>query len=125
MAEIDKEVIWTSLFGQAVPVPQHEGKDGSPMITGENNPLPMKILGGNVEEQLTQADAVGGTLTFDANIKSIGIFNRDTVNDGIFNVNGIDITVPPETPFEANIGGTPRATVTVTGSTSYIVTRYV
>jgi hypothetical protein len=39
-------------------------------------------------------------------------------------VNGINITVPAGEVFKASYGGTPRATVTVTGSTSYILTRY-
>lgn len=85
----------------------------------------VKLMGSNVEEQLTETDVVTGTLTFAANIKTIEIYNTDTVNNGVFNVNGIDIAVPKNDSFQANIGGTPRATVTVTGSTSYIVTRYV
>lgn len=125
----DKQLIWTSHIGQDVPIPQHEKADGSMALTGERNPLPVQIAGnegGNkVEEQLTQANASSGTLTFADVLKTVSIFNTDTANAGVFNVNGIAITVPPNTPFEANIGGTPRKTVTVTGSTSYIVTRYV
>jgi hypothetical protein len=83
------------------------------------------VAGSKVEEQKTEADAVTGTLTFAENIQFIGIYNRDTVNDGVFNVNGINLTVPKGESVDFHVGGTPRATVTVTGSTSYIVTRYV
>lgn len=38
-------------------------------------------------------------------------------------VNGINITIPASTPFEANIGGTPGNTVTVTGATSIYIVR--
>ena len=134
--------------------PQHKLPDGSFIDTGEINPLPTKddlvlaklaemdtkigatntrlngvldtnMAGGKVEEQLTEADSVTGTLTFSNNIQYIGICNTDSTNTGIFNVNGFDIHVPASESFEANIGGTPSTAVNVSGSTSYIVTRYV
>lgn len=76
-------------------------------------------------EQLTQANAVGGVLTFSNTIDTIEIYNTDTTNMGIFTINGIDIHVPANSSFEAAIGGTPSANITVSGATSYIVTRYV
>jgi hypothetical protein len=78
-----------------------------------------------VAEQHTQADAVSGVLTFSDNISWIGIYNTDTVNNGVFTVNGIAITVPKGDTFQDGIGGTIGKTVSITGSTSYIVTRYV
>jgi hypothetical protein len=125
MPQRDKALLYTPLLGQVAPLPQHEKTDGSMALTGEQNPLPVQMIGGStVQEQLTQDDATDGTLTFSETLNSIGIFNVDSTNTGVFNVNGINLTIPPNTPFEANIGGTPRKTVTVTGSTSYIVTRY-
>lgn len=82
------------------------------------------LTGTKVEEQLTETDAVTGTLTFSENITSIGIYNTDSTNNGFFTVNGIDIIVPAGEYFEANIGGTPSNTVTVSGATTYIVTRF-
>jgi len=76
-------------------------------------------------EQKTQADSVSGTLTFTEDIMSIEIYNRDTTNDGVFNVNGINITVPKGDIVEYEVAGTPSKTVTVTGSTLYIVSRMV
>lgn len=86
--------------------------------------LGITLSGSNVVEQKTQANAVTGTVTFAADVKHLEIYNTDTVNDGVFNINGINITVPKGGTFKASYGGTPRATVTVTGSTAYILTRY-
>lgn len=86
------------------------------------------IKGTTVVEQKTQADAVAGVVTFAANVETLEIYNVDGTNTGVFTVNGINITVPssavhPQT-FKATFGGTASPTVTVTGSTSYILTRY-
>lgn len=76
-------------------------------------------------EQLTQANAVTNILTFSDTIDTIEIYNTDTTNMGIFTINGIAIHVPANSSFEAAIGGTPSTSVTVSGATSYIVTRYI
>jgi hypothetical protein len=85
----------------------------------------MTLTGSKLAEQKTEANVVTGTLTFTENIQYIGIYNRDTVNDGVFNVNGIDITMPAGESERFEMSGTPRATVNVSGSTSYIVSRFV
>jgi hypothetical protein len=82
------------------------------------------ISGSIVAEQKTQANAVTGTVTFSKGIDTLEIYNVDATNQGVFNINGINITVPAGKSFKASFGGTPRTTVTVTGSTSYILTRY-
>jgi hypothetical protein len=92
--------------------------------TGANGAPNVQLVGSLVAEQKTQADAVAGTVTFTNNVLHLEIYNVDATNQGIFNVNGINITVPAGEVFKASYGGTPRATVTVTGSTSYILTRY-
>ena len=76
-------------------------------------------------EQLTEADVVLGVLTFSANIVCIEIYNTDATNSGTFTVNGIDIVVPATKSFMSPIGGTTSATVSITGATTYIVSRYV
>lgn len=83
------------------------------------------IAGNTVEEQLTNLQASAGKITFTKNIEYVSIFNTDATNIGIFNINGININIPPNTYAEFKIGGTPRNYITVTGSTKYIVTRYV
>lgn len=40
MAEINKDIIYTSSIGANVPLPQHEKADGQMALSGENNPLP-------------------------------------------------------------------------------------
>ncbi|MFC3768348.1 hypothetical protein [Paenibacillus sp. GCM10012303] len=83
-----------------------------------------------LSEQKTQADAVSGTVTFSKPVSLIEILNLDEINAGVFNVNGFDCHVPkgPNTGqgtlFAAKMGGTPRTTVQVSGSTSYILTTY-
>lgn len=42
-----KDLIYTTLFGVAVPVPQHEKLDGTFVETGEKNPLPTTLAGSN------------------------------------------------------------------------------
>jgi hypothetical protein len=84
------------------------------------------VTGNILVETQTEADAVGGVLTFAQDIHYIEILNRDAVNDGVFTVNGIDIFVPKASPFSSTgIAGTVGKTVTVTGSTSYVVNQYV
>ena len=84
-----------------------------------------QIAGSLLEEQLTNLQAVAGVLTFAEEIRFIEIYNRDVTNTGVFLVNNISITVPADSVVDFQIGGTPSKTVTVTGSTSYIVSRYV
>lgn len=86
-------------------------------ITGS---LPDETL----QEQLTETDVVAGVLTFTENIFCVEIYNTDTVNKGTFTVNEIDIVVPSLKVFKSAVGGTPSTEVTVSGATSYIVSRY-
>lgn len=90
----------------------------STSITGS---LPKDILA----QQKTQADAVAGVLTFSANISVIEIYNTDATNAGVFTVNGLAINVPAGKSYMTAIGGTPGPTVSITGATTYIVSRYV
>lgn len=83
-----------------------------------------QLSGSNLQEQKTEANAVGGVLTFSQTITTVEIYNTDVTNSGTFVVNGITIKVPADKVFKSAIGGTPSATVTVSGATSYIVSRY-
>ena len=83
----------------------------------------LNIKSSSLQEQLTETDAITGTLTFSDFIKEIGIYNRD-VSEGVFTVNNLAITIPADTSFQAEIGGTPSKTIDVTGSSSYIIGRY-
>lgn len=83
------------------------------------------IPGDTLEEQLTEADLVGGDLTFSAVITYVEIVNRDTGNVGTFTVNGVVITVDPQVAYgPVKVAGTESATVAVSGSTTFIVSRY-
>ena len=91
--------------------------------TTDDDALVTQLSGSTLAEQLTQADAAAGVLTFSDNIEYIEIYNTDTTNAGVFTVNGIDIIVPADEVWSGKVGGTPGATVTVTGATTYIVSR--
>jgi len=84
----------------------------------------IKLSGSTLAEQQTQDDAAAGVLTFTANFSTIEIYNTDATNPGTFEVNGITINVPATKVFKGAIGGTPGATVTIAGATTYIVSRY-
>lgn len=93
------------------------------MLSG-NNFNNVMVTESKVMEQKTQADAVAGVVTFSDGITILEVYNTDATNAGVFLINGIDITVPASGSFKASFGGTPQKTVTVTGSTAYILTRY-
>lgn len=100
-----------------------EGKDGAQYVAFKGA-QEVKLSGSSLKEAKTNTDAVSGTLTFTENLNYVEIFNTDLANTGVFNVNGLNIHIPPNTPWDGLVGGTPRNTVTVTGSTSYIVNRF-
>ena len=84
----------------------------------------VQLTGSILQEEKTQANATAGVVTFSSNISTIEILNTDTVNTGIFTVNGITITVPPAGSWKDGVGGTPGATVSITGATTYILHRF-
>ena len=82
-----------------------------------------------VQETKTNSDASANVVTFSKNIPYIEIINRDTSNNGSFTINGIAINVPASATYyigtwKGIVGGTPGATVTVSGATSYVLNRY-
>ena len=64
------------------------------------------------------------TLTFTDDISSVELHNTDSSNAGIFTVNGIAIKIPASCVKQITVGGTPSPAITVTGATSYIVSRF-
>jgi hypothetical protein len=88
------------------------------------NAVPTAVSEGTLVEQKTQADATTGTVTFSKPISIFEIYNTDGTNQGVFTVNGINITVPAGKNFKATIGGTQSNSVSITGATSYILSRY-
>ena len=83
------------------------------------------VKGSNLVEQQTQADATGGVLTFGGNFEYASIYNTDAINAGVFTINGVAVNVPAGEPTERfGVGGTPGATVTVSGAATYIVSRW-
>jgi len=97
---------------------------GSNLIGSVNATIVGGLPNQTLVEQLTDADAVLGVLTFFENIYCIEIYNTDMSNIGVFVVNGISITVPPNKVITTIVGGTPSPIVTITGAITYIVTRY-
>ena len=85
----------------------------------------MNIAGETLVEQLTEADAVEGVLTFAEAIQCVEIYNTDEVNAGVFNVNGINITIPAGKIYKSFIDGEPSKEVTIVDAETYIVSRYV
>ena len=110
-------------------VTQIQDEDDNRLKINPDGTIPTKLVGSlaneTLVEQLTQADAVAGVLTFAENIICIEIYNTDAANAGTFTVNGIVINVPATKSFKAAIGGTVGKTVAITGATTYIVSRYV
>lgn len=142
MKEIDKDLLYSRLGGDIIPLPQftresdgkqveHKGEkapfvqlvdeNGYPISVAK--PLTVQPAGNSVVEQKTEADTATDAVSFAQEVGTLEIYNVDIV-DGVFNVNGIDITVPAGKSFKAHFGGTPRNTVTVSGSSKYILTRY-
>ena len=103
--------------------------NGNRLVINADGTVSTKLVGSlpnqTLVEQLIETDAVTGTLTFADVVSSIEIYNTDATNAGTFNVNGIDLVVPATKSFMAVIGGVASAVVTVTGATTYIVSRYV
>lgn len=115
LQKIRAVVTWTSgtsitIVGRAV------------ALAGSNSV--MQLSGSMLQEEKTQADAVAGVVTFSENITFVEIKNTDTTNTGVFTVNGISITVPPGEAWKDGVGGTPGATVTIAGATTYILHRF-
>jgi hypothetical protein len=112
-----------SLVGGRAPYSQVVNEVGEVLFSNKS-PGNVIVSGSKVSEQLTETDAIGSILTFSKTIETIELYNTDLFNDGVFNVNGINIKVPKGQAFKAAFGGIPKSQVIVTGCTSYIVTRY-
>jgi hypothetical protein len=85
--------------------------------------FPVQVSGSTVVEALDESDLSGGDLTLAAEPESVRIYNTDTVNDGVFTVNGIALAVPAGVSLETGVAGTASVTVSVTGSTTFVFHR--
>lgn len=106
MAQISRDVLWSSLFGQYVPVPQHEKLDGTMVPTGANNPLPVQLSGSIVDVTLQNAVTAAGNgtahaPTADAKLRFeiTGTSTSRTVNFEIAGISGVYV---PVTAFNIN-----------------------
>ena len=96
----------------------------SALPAGANTIGNVKMFSNLLAEQQDESD--GTTLTFSDDIEVIEIYNTDGSNDGVFEVNGIEITVPAGEAFMSAVAGTIGNVVNVSGATtSYIVSRYI
>lgn len=103
--------------GSLAPVHYARGPEGGAILA--------RLSGRTFEEERTESDLSGSDLTFTANVAAVLIANTDPDNDGVFTVNGEAITVPAGVawgPYQAS--GTASATVSVSGSTQFIVQRF-
>jgi hypothetical protein len=108
----------TNLIGAVIP----RDTDGDEKFTAVN-PAYIKVLPPVVDEQKTEANAVGGVVTFTNDIDLISIVNTDT-NAGTFTINGTTVHVPAKSSFQDRIGGAAGKTVTIATATTYILTTY-
>lgn len=100
-------------------------------LTGSDasQPLPVNVVNQAdqntwvLAEQRTEADAIGGVVTFQKEISKISIYNGSNEN-GVFIVNGMTITIPPITSWFGIISGNQSKQISISGSTSYIISRY-
>lgn len=98
---------------------------GSTQIRDEKTNVPATyMLEPAYEEERTEADGAA-SVTFSEPVTHLVIYNRDATNDGVFTVNGLAKIVPAgaDTPV-TRFGGAPSPTVTITGSTSFIISRF-
>ena len=96
--------------------------------TTSGNKIDAIYSAGNTGATGAMTTTVQGTdpgLTFSANINCVEIYNTDTINDGIFIINGINVNLPKDKSFKSVIGGIPSTQVSVVSSTSYIISRYI
>lgn len=63
------DIQYTSMWGAAIPLPQHEKADGTFVVTGENNPMPIMALGQiptQEQSRLTPQDKVATAFSINA-----------------------------------------------------------
>lgn len=101
MPESTKALIVTSLYGQAVPMPQHVGSDGQMKETGTENPLPVEMgsrLATVTFHNGAAAAGNGGVLTVGSfktlNVKITGTA-ANTARSLIFEAAGFDGVYEP------------------------------
>lgn len=91
-----------------------------------SDPLTVQLSGSQlVEATQTEDDATEGMHTFEGPIGALELVNADPLSSLHAVVNGITVIVPPLTVWGPSfIGGTPSASVVISGSSAYLVNRY-
>jgi hypothetical protein len=89
-------------------------------------PIPTQLSGSTLAENTkTQADLSGGAVAFSDDVAVLEIANLDASNTGTFVVNGVTVILPPGWSLEpTRFEGTPSSSVTVSGSTEFLMNRY-
>lgn len=123
---VDKPLLRNSL-GEIVPQHYNDetddwevAKKAQDVTLTDNN---VNLISSRLQEQKTQADEIGGVITFNEDVVEVEIYNLDTTT-ATFTINNINVIVPPDTAFFAVVGGTPNNIVTVSGTNNYIIGRY-
>lgn len=99
-------------------------------IISGTTPATAELTGCKLVEQYTSEDAdENGDIAFASEIYAIDIYHNETGESGetlwqVFNVNGLDIAVPPG-GYRVIVGGTPSDTVTIPEGVSCIVGRLI
>ncbi len=95
-------------------------------IISGTTPATAELTGCKLVEQYTSEDAVENDITFTSEIYAIDIYHNENGETlwQVFNVNGLDIAVPPG-GYRVIVGGTPSDTVTIPDGVSCIVGRLI
>ncbi|MGE7650480.1 hypothetical protein ACQKM1_22295 [Peribacillus frigoritolerans] len=97
MPRQDKDVQLTNLNGMDMPLPQHEKKDGSMAVTGENNPMPVKSSVKDVVlHDVVTATGNGTALAVgDTKTLTIEVYGTSTSRTLVFEAAGVTGTFYP------------------------------
>lgn len=84
--EVSKDIIYTKLWGNYVPVPQHEDQNGNMGVTGDNNPLPTR----EVQSDVMKPVDIQAHLQKQISTHVAASVAPNAENDGSFNNSWID-----------------------------------
>jgi len=92
-------------------------------VIKDDNPFPVKLIGSDIVEQLTEADAVDNVLTFSDVIHAVEIVHEEETWQ-TFVVNGISLKLP-QGVYRTGVGGTPSVSVTIPAGITCTIGRLV
>lgn len=103
------DIQYTSMWGAAIPLPQHQKADGKFVVTGENNPMPIMSMGMlpiQFQETLrTQSPIVThASVIIGAGATNTGTFidarGYDKCGINVYMISGVNMAVKIETSFD-------------------------